>query len=131
MDGLDRSFPVVPSPDSKARLAELVRAAVAKAFPDTEAPEVELERPKNADHGDFATNVALQLARRVGRKPREAAEAIVAALGASDGDRALRDRGAGLHQLHPGFRLALRGRAPHPSRGRRVRPGQTSGRAAR
>ncbi len=74
----------MPSPDSKARLAELVRAAVAKAFPDTEAPEVELERPKNADHGDFATNVALQLARRVGRKPREAAEAIVAALGASE-----------------------------------------------
>jgi len=69
----------VSSPDSKTRLAALVQDAVRKAFPDTEA-EVALDRPKNADHGDFATNVALQLAKRVGRKPREVAEAIVAAL---------------------------------------------------
>jgi len=70
----------VESPDSKTRLAGLVQAAVSKAFPGTEVA-VELDRPRNADHGDFATNVALQLAKRVGRKPREAAEAIVAALG--------------------------------------------------
>ncbi|HEY4999827.1 MAG TPA: arginine--tRNA ligase, partial [Usitatibacter sp.] len=69
----------MPSPDSKTRLAGLVEEAVRKAFPDADVP-VELDRPKNADHGDFATNVALQLAKRVGRKPREAAEAIVAAL---------------------------------------------------
>jgi arginyl-tRNA synthetase len=72
----------VPSPDSKARLAGLVQDAVRKAFPDADVA-VELDRPKNAEHGDFATNVALQLAKRVGRKPREAAEAIVAALGKS------------------------------------------------
>jgi arginyl-tRNA synthetase len=72
--------PAVSSPDSKSRLAELVRAAVRHAFPDAGDVAVELDRPKNAAHGDFATNVALQLAKRVGRKPREAAEAIVAAL---------------------------------------------------
>jgi arginyl-tRNA synthetase len=80
MDGLDSPFSV-PSPDSKTRLADAVRAAVAAAFPGVEGFEVELDRPKNADHGDFATNVALQIAKRVGRKPREAAEAILAALG--------------------------------------------------
>jgi arginyl-tRNA synthetase len=80
MDGLDSPFSV-SSPDSKTRLADAIRAAVAAAFPDVEGFEVELDRPKNADHGDFATNVALQIAKRVGRKPREAAEAIVAALG--------------------------------------------------
>ncbi|HSN21975.1 MAG TPA: arginine--tRNA ligase [Usitatibacter sp.] len=69
------------SPDSKTRLAEAVRSAVLAAFPGVEAPVVELERPKKAEHGDFATNVALQIAKQVGRKPREAAEAIVAALG--------------------------------------------------
>lgn len=74
----------MPSPDSKARLAALLSAAARKAFPDIEAPDLELERPKNADHGDFATNMALQLARRIGRKPREVAEAIVAALGTSE-----------------------------------------------
>ena len=80
MDGLDSPFSV-SSPDSKARLADAVRGAVAAAFPGVEAVDVELERPKNAEHGDFATNVALQLAKRVGKKPREAADAIVAALG--------------------------------------------------
>jgi arginyl-tRNA synthetase len=74
----------VSSPDSKQRLAELVLQAARKAFPDAGDVSVELERPKNADHGDFATNVALQIAKRVGRKPREAAEAIVAALGRND-----------------------------------------------
>jgi arginyl-tRNA synthetase len=70
----------VPSPDSKTHLAALVQDAVQKAFPAAGQVAVELDRPKNADHGDFATNVALQLAKRVGKKPRDAAEAIVAAL---------------------------------------------------
>jgi arginyl-tRNA synthetase len=75
--------PSVSSPDSKARLASLVQDAVRRAFPDAADVAVDLERPRNPAHGDFATNVALQLAKRVGRKPREAAEAIVAALGAT------------------------------------------------
>ena len=74
----------MPSPDSKTRLAELVQEAVQKAFPDAGDVRLELERPKNADHGDFATNVALQIAKRVGRRPRDAAEAIVAALARND-----------------------------------------------
>ena len=77
------------SPDSKQRLASLVQDAVRRAFPEAADVAVDLERPKNPAHGDFATNVALQLAKRVGRKPREAAEAIVAALGrASEVSRA-------------------------------------------
>jgi arginyl-tRNA synthetase len=66
--------------DPKARLATLVAEAVRKAYPDCGEVAVDLDRPKNADHGDFATNVALQLAKRVGAKPRDAAAAIVAAL---------------------------------------------------
>jgi arginyl-tRNA synthetase len=80
MDRFDSSFPV-SSPDPKVRLAEAVRAAVLAAFPGVESPAVELERPKKAEHGDFASNVALQIAKQVGKKPREAAEAIVTALG--------------------------------------------------
>jgi len=70
----------VSSPDTKTRLATLLQDAVNRAFPGQEAA-IELVRPKSAEHGDFATNVALQLARRVGRKPRDAAQAIVEALG--------------------------------------------------
>ncbi|HQY48087.1 MAG TPA: arginine--tRNA ligase, partial [Usitatibacteraceae bacterium] len=65
----------------KTRLAELVAEAVRKAFPGSGEATVDLDRPKSADHGDFATNVALQLAKRVGMRPRDAAQAIVAALG--------------------------------------------------
>ena len=83
MDGLDSPLPV-PSPDPKSRLAELVHAAVRTALPGVDAGIIDLERPKNAAHGDFATNAALQLAKRAGRKPREVAEAIVAALGTND-----------------------------------------------
>jgi arginyl-tRNA synthetase len=38
--------------------------------------EVTIERPKNRDHGDYATNVALQLAKPAGRPPRAVAELI-------------------------------------------------------
>jgi arginyl-tRNA synthetase len=73
----------VTEPDPKTRLAALVTGAVRSAFPDAGEVTVELDRPKNADHGDFATNVALQLAKRVGMKPRDAALAVVAALAAA------------------------------------------------
>ncbi|HET7729731.1 MAG TPA: arginine--tRNA ligase [Usitatibacter sp.] len=70
----------MPFPDAKTRLAALVQEAVRSAFPDAADAAVDLERPKNAEHGDFATNVALQLAKRVGRKPRDVAAAVVGAL---------------------------------------------------
>lgn len=42
--------------------------------------EIELSKPKMAEHGDLATNMALMLAKRAGMKPREIADAIVARL---------------------------------------------------
>ena len=41
---------------------------------------VKLDRPKDPRHGDFATNVALTLAAKLGRNPREIAEDIVSRL---------------------------------------------------
>ena len=38
--------------------------------------EVRVERPRSRDHGDWATNVALQLAKPAGRPPREIAEIL-------------------------------------------------------
>jgi arginyl-tRNA synthetase len=42
--------------------------------------EVTVERPKNREHGDWATNIAMQLAGKVGLKPREFAELLAPAL---------------------------------------------------
>jgi arginyl-tRNA synthetase len=44
------------------------------------AVAVQLERPRNPEHGDLATNAAMVLAGRLRRPPREVAEAIVARL---------------------------------------------------
>ena len=42
--------------------------------------DVVLERPSDADHGDYATTVALQLAKKLGRPPREVAEELAASM---------------------------------------------------
>jgi arginyl-tRNA synthetase len=46
---------------------------------------VRVERPKVKEHGDYATNVAMQLAKRAGRPPREIAELIAARLAKTEG----------------------------------------------
>jgi len=45
--------------------------------------EVEVERPKREEHGDWATNIALQCAKVFGEKPRDLALGIVSKLGAN------------------------------------------------
>lgn len=45
---------------------------------------IEIEKPKNLDHGHFAVNIALQLARKLAAKPRDIAAAVVTALPASE-----------------------------------------------
>jgi arginyl-tRNA synthetase len=73
-----------------------VRAAVAAGELSVDVPETVLvERPKNRDHGDYATNVALQLAKRAGRPPREVAEIISARLRDTPGIQAVDIAGPG------------------------------------
>src|SRR2546425_204916 len=67
-------------PDAKVqltdRLAEGVRAALAKAgLPEPE--ECAWEIPRQAEHGDYATNVPMVLARAAKRPPRQIAELVV------------------------------------------------------
>jgi len=69
--------------DPKSHLIALFQHA-ASQFTMAEHLSVELERPKQASHGDFACNVAMQLAKALKRNPREVAQAIVASLPASD-----------------------------------------------
>ncbi|MEP7092312.1 MAG: arginine--tRNA ligase, partial [Nocardioidaceae bacterium] len=57
----------------------------ALTLPDGVPATVVVERPKNKEHGDYATNVALQLAKRAGRPPRDLAGLLAERLGAADG----------------------------------------------
>src|ERR671932_1682341 len=61
------------------KIAEALRAAVREAY-GVELDGIHVERPNEAAHGDFATNVALANARVFRRSPREVAQGIVDSL---------------------------------------------------
>ncbi len=69
------------APDNaRARLSAALAAAVEAVAPDHSGLTILLERPKQAAHGDYACNVALQLAKALKRPPREIATRLTAAL---------------------------------------------------
>lgn len=72
-------------------LSRLVADELASAVADGtltiegELPAVKVERPRSREHGDWATNVAMQLAKRAGRNPRELGELLAARIAAHAG----------------------------------------------
>ena len=86
----------------KAYLARQLRHALAQIAADADGfdPQTfdfEFQTPARPEHGDLATNAALQLARPLKRNPRQIAEALVEALDADP------DRVAGVEIAGPGF----------------------------
>ena len=85
------------------QLAEEIREAVSAAISDgslaldvAEIPaEIVVERPKNLDHGDWATNIALQLAKKAGLNPRAAAEILAPRIGQISGVTSVEIAGPG------------------------------------
>jgi arginyl-tRNA synthetase len=64
-----------------ASIQGLVAAAIERGDLAGVAPqEIVLERPKNRDHGDYATSIALQLAKPAGKNPREVAVLLQGAI---------------------------------------------------
>lgn len=78
----------------KSHLSELFAFALRVVAPDQTA-SVLLERPKQAQHGDYACNLAMQLAKPLRRSPRDIAQALMAALPASDQIEKVEIAGAG------------------------------------
>ena len=71
------------SAEIKSHLTELLTQSLARVAPQFPASIIALERPKQAAHGDWACNVAMQLAKQLKRNPRDLAQALIAALPAS------------------------------------------------
>ena len=67
----------------KTRLIALIQTALASVAPDAADTPILLERPRDAAHGDFASNLAMQLARRLKKNPRDIALQLVHELPAS------------------------------------------------
>jgi arginyl-tRNA synthetase len=70
-------------PDLRTHFSELFAAALQASLPEHAGAVILLERPKQAQHGDYACNVALQLAKSLRAKPRDIAQTLIAALPAS------------------------------------------------
>lgn len=66
--------------DIKSHLADLLREALASLAPDQTDIEIALDRSRQAGHGDFASNLALQLAKPLRRSPRDIANLLIAEL---------------------------------------------------
>ena len=66
-------------PELQEKLTRLIQETINKIVPDNQA-QIKLERPKQASHGDIATNIAMQLAKPAKRNPRELAQEICDAL---------------------------------------------------
>ncbi|MDP2751790.1 MAG: arginine--tRNA ligase [Rhodocyclaceae bacterium] len=62
--------------DIRSHLIDLLRTALASVAPNVTA-DIHLERPKEATHGDFASNLAMQIARVLKDNPRKIAERLV------------------------------------------------------
>jgi arginyl-tRNA synthetase len=84
-----------------ADLAELLKATATAVLTDhgldTAAlpPTVTVERPRNPGHGDYASNLALQLAKKAGVNPRELAGWLAGALAKTDGIASAEPAGPG------------------------------------
>ncbi len=74
-----------------ADLADLLKATAAAVLAErgldaaAVPPTVTVERPRNPGHGDYASNLALQLGKKVGANPRELAGWLAEALSRADG----------------------------------------------
>ncbi|HUO44128.1 MAG TPA: arginine--tRNA ligase [Burkholderiales bacterium] len=69
-----------PFPELRSHIAELFETALAAVAPGSGGTPVIIEHSKQPQHGDYACSIALQLARQLGRNPREIAAALLAAL---------------------------------------------------
>ncbi|BCO35074.1 arginine--tRNA ligase [Mycobacterium heckeshornense] len=74
-----------------ADLAELLKTTAAAVLAERGLDvavlpaTVTVERPRNPEHGDYASNLAMQLAKKVGVNPRELAAWLIEALARADG----------------------------------------------
>jgi arginyl-tRNA synthetase len=79
----------------KKLIAELFLQTISKIAPDSVNITINIERPKIASHGDYSCNLAMQLAKQLGKSPREIASSIIAALPKSNVVEKVEIAGAG------------------------------------
>jgi arginyl-tRNA synthetase len=72
------------SAEIKSHITELLTRALARVAPQQPGSLISLERPKQSQHGDFSSPIAMQLARQLKQAPRQAAAALLEAMPPSE-----------------------------------------------
>lgn len=79
-----------------AAIAACLKDAIEVGEFNIEVPtEVRVERPRNRQHGDWATNIALQIGKEAGMSPREFAQLLSNRLNGIDGVKSIDIAGPG------------------------------------
>src|SRR5688572_12244431 len=71
--------------DPKEEFRRVLEQGLRAVAPEAGTVEIHIERPKNPEHGDLSSNVAMQLARQLKRNPREIAQKLVEAAAGKSG----------------------------------------------
>ena len=105
-------------------LRQALSALPADVVPATlHAAPIEIERTRDAQHGDFASNLAMQLAKATRQNPRKIAQALLAALAADPAIAKVEIAGAGF------INFFLKDDAYHTELGKMLRLGEAYGRS--
>ena len=65
----------------KTELASIISSALDQILDDSSTIDIHIERPKTLEHGDYSTNIALQLTKILKKNPREIAQLIIEKIG--------------------------------------------------
>ena len=65
----------------KTELASIISSALDQILDDSSTIDIHIERPKTLEHGDYSTNIALQLTKILKKNPREIAQLIIEKVG--------------------------------------------------
>ncbi len=84
--------------DAREKIEDALKRAIQKELPDVAVSTPTVERPRNAEHGDFATPEALNLAKKTRQNPRKLAESL-----ASDARATLGELVSAIDIAGPGF----------------------------
>jgi arginyl-tRNA synthetase len=98
-------------PNLKSHFAQLLRHALGEIAPLDLNTNIEFARPKQASHGDYSCNLAMQLAKPLHQNPRNIAELLVNALPASPYLEKIEIAGAGFINLF--LKISVKQRFPH------------------
>ena len=65
----------------KTQIASIISLALDQILDDSSIIDIHIERPKTLEHGDYSTNIALQLTKILKKNPREIAQLIIEKIG--------------------------------------------------